>query len=496
MIIATSDSINVFEFAVANIPISKLLSNDIDLTKSPPLTITEVCNVVGGRAAISGGSILFNCLVRAGETASFKYRVKNKIGKAALGTVNLTVLPTPSIVARDTSVEIKQDSSFIISNEELLKNVKTKNLPVTISSIDSPVGGTLNVIGNGVEFTPNVQCGKSASFRYTVQDSMSNNAAGNMWVNLSHLPDTEAFIFNNTSRFNNFIKSYAPPSRPNTLAKWNRIENNELFQFANGTSENASGWKGNHNLDRIETTKGSSSFIGLIDPSNSSDNFTFEADLGSTCVHRNLVGVIVAFRRMNNINHYIAAIRTTNGFENIGYPSVHNWSLVYNLKGLQSSFFPGSVVLENKPLTQLDPPVNDWHTCGTTRVKVIRRGNIIECFSSPFGSNVIDADSKIVIDLEKDARLDWAKDTQLPHGYCSMGQTNAIFSNPNTSSGIDTSKAFDAVNNLVYEFKDNKWQIVANKTIAEIIGYPRTVTNPDTGLTFNIDYSGNIKLSL
>jgi autotransporter-associated beta strand protein len=175
------------------IAFSTLLSNDL---KGPAnengqaLSITSLSNVVGGTAVIFGENVQFTPAEGFNGTFSFAYSIAdngttNGVNdfKTATGTASFTVteINDPPTGVDDALSSILEDAGpQTIAFATLLANDITgpaneSGQSLTITAVDSPIGGTVDIVGTDVIFTPASDFNGTASFVYTVVDDGTTN---------------------------------------------------------------------------------------------------------------------------------------------------------------------------------------------------------------------------------------------------------------------------------------------------------------------------------
>jgi autotransporter-associated beta strand protein/VCBS repeat-containing protein len=171
---------------------STLLAND---SKGPAnessqmLAITGISNVMGGTAVILGDNIAFTPADDYNGTFSFVYNVldngtTNGINdfRSSSGTVSFAVteINDPPTGVDDVLASILEDAAQTIHFATLLGNdlkgpANESSQTLTITAVDSPVGGTVDIVGTDVIFTPTADYNGPAGFVYTLVDNGTTN---------------------------------------------------------------------------------------------------------------------------------------------------------------------------------------------------------------------------------------------------------------------------------------------------------------------------------
>ncbi|PYE62512.1 Ig-like protein group 4, partial [Aneurinibacillus soli] len=107
------------------------------------------------------------------------------LSNAAQVAITVTEVNDPPVAVNDSLSSIEADSGArTIPFATLLANdspgpANESGQVLTITSVDSPVGGTVSISGSNVIFTPSANYHGPASFRYTVQDNGTTNGSAN-----------------------------------------------------------------------------------------------------------------------------------------------------------------------------------------------------------------------------------------------------------------------------------------------------------------------------
>ena len=154
------------------------------------LTVTAVGNAVGGTVAIVSGHVEFTPTANFNGTATFDYTVedngttngapdpKTAVGHASLTVTEVNDAPTAvddtlDPVAKNSTADIFQFASLTGNDSAGPASESAQTL--TVTAVDTPLHGTVAVVGGHVEFTPDAGFAGTASFHYTIQDNGTTN---------------------------------------------------------------------------------------------------------------------------------------------------------------------------------------------------------------------------------------------------------------------------------------------------------------------------------
>jgi hypothetical protein len=190
---------------VLTIPFADLTGDD---SKGPAnesgqaLTISAVNNAVGGSVSIVGTDVKFSPTTDFNGAASFDYTVRDNGTTAGVDdfktdeghvTFTITEVNDAPVADDDALSSINEDSGVrTIPFSDLLNgdttgpaNENTQTLAITL--VDNAVGGTVQIVGTDVLFTPGVNFNGAASFDYTVRDNGQTNGVDDFKTDVGHV---------------------------------------------------------------------------------------------------------------------------------------------------------------------------------------------------------------------------------------------------------------------------------------------------------------------
>ena len=179
---------------VRTITAATLTGNDSagPLETAQTLTIISAGSAVGGSVSVVSGNVVFTPTANFNGAASFTYTIQdngttNGVAdpKTATATVTFTITEVndaPTATNQTLATITEDTASVTIPFATLLAgasagpaNENTQTL--TISNVSAAVGGTAQIVGTDVVFTPTANYNGAASFTFTVQDNGTTNGA-------------------------------------------------------------------------------------------------------------------------------------------------------------------------------------------------------------------------------------------------------------------------------------------------------------------------------
>jgi hypothetical protein len=518
----------VYEATPAIIPMVNLLANDVNnVGEQTELNIVSVDNAVNGTVSISGNDIIFTGTT-AGP-AQFEYTVQNGSDPltATTVTVTLTVIPLPSVLAVNDSTSVQQAESIVLSTASLLANDIGSGL--SVASVQDPVAGTVSLVGSTITFTSTDIAGVPAQFDYTVTDG-TTPSTGTVFVTVTPLNPVSAFVFHDQALFDAKRTTYQPPTLKTVFDTWARFAGNTYWADGTTATGDAQSWiliadeDNDGNIDgdldgdgtddnqtsfvnagrtfngdidgdgtfdaRFMQLNNTGSFNGFLSPQ-TYDEYTHEATLWSEDTDNDLNGIAIAYDTGGG-SGVLYVGRTQSGFT----PS-QGWGLV-----------DGNTLLVN---FNVDPLVNQWGG-RATRVRIVRQGDIIQCWTAAWETNKANffspppfhPDSLITIDLSQTTNnitygpsaLTASRDLTRyrgpkQFGYVNWSQRHSSFIDVDFDGGVETDLLIllqdqDPTENIWYDSEVWRFDtptlswVMTAETIQDALGFVRTATNPDT----------------
>ena len=472
------------------ITVSDILNNDkvrvsgnvVDNSTVDLLEIVGVKNPIGGTITTTIfnsriSSIRFTNTAPIGSTGTFVCEIKNKSTNEIFESiVTIYIKPPHPINAINDVFNLIQWNTLNLTKQQLIANDSTSNPPITFVEIISNTinRGTVNISGDNISFISTGFVGQPAGFQYRIRDSKNNTSIGNVNINILELPPIEAYLFSTTD-LNNFMASYVPPTLVEIFNTWARFSNNGLY-FPPGTTPTGEAASWERSGSGFRCTVNSVDLTGFVSPK-AYDNYTHEATLSSTANDDDTIALIVAFKRDGTTNRALLAVREPGGMG--GYTQNTSWSLVTNTNGVNS-------VITRLASFSIVRKTANWPSAGATSVKVERIGSMIIAYCSQFGTTNLLTTSKLEIDLNNYPELAWALEP-MPYGYACHSQQYSTYSNVVFEGGINANEIFDFALNCTWEYISGSWVKNTSKTIQSVLGYPRTITNPDNGYVYRIE---------
>jgi len=470
---------------------SEILNNDlvrvngtfVPNQNADVLEVVAVKSIVGGTVTTSTfngkiSSIKFTDSVGSGNVGSFVCEIKNRqTSEIFESTVTLTVKPRHPITAVSDVYNLTQGGTLTLTTTQLISNDVTINAPITfLGLVGTPVGGTVTLSGSTITFVSTGFTGEPASFQYQIRDSKGNTSIGTVNINILELPEIEVYLFP-TEELDLFKNTYTPPTLTEIFNTWDRFSNNTLYYPAGTTpGGEAAAWQLYGTGFRCTVNSGY--LTGFVSPEEFT-NYVHECTLSSNAEDNDVIALVVAFKRIGASNYAILAVREPGGVTD--WTGSTSWSLALYVDGVVS-------VISKVNNTSFKKSGN-WSAVKHTRVRVERIGSMLIATCSQFGTTSLLAVSKLEIDINDFPNLAWALEP-CKYGYSCFSQQYSTFSSVVFEGGANANQLFDLTLNCTWDYVNGAWVQDTNKTVQDVVGYPRTVTNPINGKSYRIEATG------
>jgi LruC domain-containing protein len=426
----------------------------------------------------------------------------------------------PTLVARPDSVSVVQGQQLSVPFATLLANdsAGSGGGTLTITSVGSAFGGTVSISGTNVLFTSTGLTGQGAGFTYVMRNALGHTDAADVTVTVQPLPAVQAIMVDTQADLDRLTVSgsgYTPPTPQEIFNTWRRFSHGcaNTDHGCRGTAYPASttdlnSWRYNSTLNSVESTANTPSYIGFVSPEALS-HYTYEVTMSASSASgdNDAIGVIIAFVTEGTPGtpsyreHTLTAMRNRGSDSHTRTAGVASrWHLSMNYK--QST----ERVLANGSATAGGSVTTVWNSSATrTRVRVNRQGDIITVACSQFGSDVIDANTTLSIDLSQDPELYRFRGAQ-PWGLSAHSQANTYFQSLVFTGGLNANVVYDVSVNpsRVWDYTagTGSWSVRPSATAQSVLGCPRRVDRPVINtlnpampaMSFQLDCNGAYRL--
>uniref|UniRef100_UPI002A0A14BA cadherin-like domain-containing protein n=1 Tax=uncultured Tolumonas sp. TaxID=263765 RepID=UPI002A0A14BA len=194
---AQSDALVTPEDTALTIAPATLLANDSD-PDGDPLSITSVQGAVNGTVALVEGNIVFTPAADYHGPASFTYTISDGQGGSDTATVTIEVTPVndnPHAVndepaAQSDALVTPEDTALTIAPATLLANDSDPDGdPLSITSVQGAVNGTVALVEGNIVFTPAADYHGPASFTYTISDGQGGSDTATVTIEVTPVND-------------------------------------------------------------------------------------------------------------------------------------------------------------------------------------------------------------------------------------------------------------------------------------------------------------------
>ncbi|AFH14774.1 tail fiber protein [Pseudomonas phage Lu11] len=164
--------------------------------------------------------------------------------------------------------------------------------------------------------------------------------------------------------------------------------------------------------NRIEVQRNTTNYTMLLSPV-SYKKFDYQCVVGSQDNDDDAIGMVVAFARVDGVNHSILAMRNRGGAG--GLAPLKNFMLIY---------VRNNTIVRNLGSADIGTGTGAWRD-HTTKIRVVRNGDSVQCYATPFDSTVFDP-TPLTVDLSSSPDLAVFRDF-CRFGFVAYSQAFAYF---------------------------------------------------------------------
>lgn len=180
-IAAMDDTYSVDEDIVLIVDVPGVLMNDSNLDGDPLTAVLESGTSNGSLTLNADGSFTYEPYLDCNGTDTFTYQATDGSLSSNIATVTITVNPVDDLpVAVDDSVKIEDDTPVDI--EVLGNDTGLGDTPINVTIVTQPMYGSVMVVGDEVQYTPNEDFNGIDSFIYAVTDADGDSSAATVMV--------------------------------------------------------------------------------------------------------------------------------------------------------------------------------------------------------------------------------------------------------------------------------------------------------------------------
>ncbi|HEY0457752.1 MAG TPA: Ig-like domain-containing protein, partial [Pyrinomonadaceae bacterium] len=160
-----------------------LTGTDADLPANK-LTYSVLKAPANGNLSGTGANLTYTPKPNFNGSDSFTFIVNDGTADARAATVSLRITPVNDAPAANPDSAATRESVPVIINV-VGNDTDVDGDAIVLSSVTDAVGGTVEIVGSGVRFTPNQNFRGAGGFRYTISDGKGGTSTGSVTVTVS-----------------------------------------------------------------------------------------------------------------------------------------------------------------------------------------------------------------------------------------------------------------------------------------------------------------------
>jgi VCBS repeat-containing protein len=160
-----------------------LKATDADLPANA-LSYSIVANPANGALSGTGANLTYTPRANFNGSDSFTFKVNDGAADSAVMTVSLSIASVNDLpVAAADSAATRENVPVIIN--VISNDTDVDGDRIVLSNVFEAVGGTAEITGGGVKFTPNQNLRGTGSFKYTISDGKGGTAVGSVTITVN-----------------------------------------------------------------------------------------------------------------------------------------------------------------------------------------------------------------------------------------------------------------------------------------------------------------------
>lgn len=304
--------------------------------------------------------------------------------------------------------------------------------------------------------------------------------------------EVQAYAYDDPEELATALTATVPLSPREIFDNWDRAAGDNYWPGGVGATGEAAAWYWDDTLQAAVQPQNTTQFVSFL-----SDEKPLSYDIAvtfaSTGGDDDFNALILAFYRdeQTGMNHSLSLqiCRTATGWAGNPYP---NFSVVRDVSVRNSSSVSPvnneryRVVVSNP----FDEQSGNW-SGRSYRVWASRRGDQFTIYGSGWSDLTRKPESLMTFNLNDHADLAIFKQP-LQYGFASQSQPNSRFEDIEYVSGFNRSVILDMINQRIYSWYDNQWNLVTGATLHGVFKPPRVITSVTTGKRFQLNLDGTI----
>jgi hypothetical protein len=268
---------------------------------------------------------------------------------------------------------------------------------------------------------------------------------------------------------------------------WHRFSHSRSSETQPANASEMNGWVYDAATGRVVCQNNTGTYVGFVcTDAEKTDNYDLEVTLSSTDSDDDSISVVIAFTTVAGREYTLSAVRAMSFQSDVMAQGISaQWFLVYNYQRSDEKMLGH--------LTVTGDINGGWSLAPTgTKMKVVRTGDLIKVYTSPFNSTTIDNTTLLSVDLNSDPLLSKFKGPQ-QYGYGCYSQMYSTYSGIQIISG---DIIYDMEHNQVLVKHNGIWNVDTTRTLNGDIGVGKFVFNDLTQKLYYISKDGVILVSI
>lgn len=304
--------------------------------------------------------------------------------------------------------------------------------------------------------------------------------------------EVQAYAYDDPVALAEALQGNIPLSLREIFDTWDRASGNDYYPGGVGATGDVAAWYWNDTLQAAIQPVNTRDFVSFL-----SDEKPLSYDVAvtfaSTGGDDDFNALVLAFHRdeQTGLNHTLSLqiCRSGTGWQGTPYP---NFAVVVDAHTRNN---PVVSPLNNGRYrtvvsNDFDEQTGNW-SGRSYRVWASRRGDQFTIYGSGWTDLTQKPESLMTFNLNDDPDLAVFKQP-LQYGFASQSQANSRFEDIEYISGFNRNVILDMINQRIYSWYDNQWNLVSGATLHGVFKPPRVITSVTTGKRFQLNLDGTI----
>lgn len=276
----------------------------------------------------------------------------------------------------------------------------------------------------------------------------------------------------------------SPPTMVEIFNSWSRFDGPNYFNVGETMSGNAAAWVYDSTVDSVRQPLNSGVWNGVVSLEEL-DTYEHTVKVSSSNADDDHIGILLAFRRVDNINHVLIFFASQHGINS------HEVTYYRFQSGQPTVVVP--IVANNIAGTGGPNNGNGAWSGKHTTLNVVRKNDKITTLNSLWNTTTLDSRTKMEFSLDDFTELEVFKGPS-SYGYVSFSQADSIYRDIIFKGNSLRNLIINAATGDIYIFSGGEWIPTPKLNLAKIFKAPRKIRSLVTNELFLLSEDGSLTI--